>query len=85
MQVVHTWGLHLKGPLYISIFMPLSIGIAAAMGVIFLGDALYLGRYRTLSHVCVQLSFAISDLCISILKFTCLLFYLYVAVLLEQY
>ncbi|KAB1211732.1 hypothetical protein CJ030_MR6G023253 [Morella rubra] len=41
--VVHTWGLHLKGPLYISIFMPLSIGIAAAMGVIFLGDALYLG------------------------------------------
>jgi len=41
--VVHTWGLHLKGPVYISIFKPLSIVIAAAMGVIFLGDALYLG------------------------------------------
>ncbi|XP_062151332.1 WAT1-related protein At5g40230-like isoform X2 [Alnus glutinosa] len=41
--VAHTWGLHLKGPVYISIFRPLSIAIAAAMGVIFLGDALYLG------------------------------------------
>ncbi|KAK4603765.1 hypothetical protein RGQ29_012321 [Quercus rubra] len=41
--VVHTWGLHLKGPVYVSIFKPLSIAIAAAMGVIFLGDALYLG------------------------------------------
>ncbi|XP_041006227.1 WAT1-related protein At5g40230-like [Juglans microcarpa x Juglans regia] len=41
--VVHSWGLRLKGPVYISIFKPLSIAIAAAMGVIFLGDALYLG------------------------------------------
>ncbi|XP_050271304.1 WAT1-related protein At5g40240-like [Quercus robur] len=41
--VVHTWGLHLKGPVYISNFKPLSIAIAAAMSVIFLGDALYLG------------------------------------------
>ncbi|PON52047.1 Plant-drug/metabolite exporter [Trema orientale] len=40
---IHTWGLHLKGPLYISIFRPLSIAIAAAVGVIFLGDALCLG------------------------------------------
>ncbi|KAH7532546.1 WAT1-related protein At5g40240 [Ziziphus jujuba] len=40
---VHTWGLHLKGPVYISSFRPLSIAIAAVMGVIFLGDALYLG------------------------------------------
>ena len=47
-NIVHTWGLHLKGPLYISIFRPLSIAIAAAIGVIFLGDALYLGRYSTL-------------------------------------
>ncbi|KAG2714485.1 hypothetical protein I3760_03G028900 [Carya illinoinensis] len=43
MAVVHSWGLRLKGPVYISIFKPLSIAIAAAMGVIFLGDALYLG------------------------------------------
>ncbi|KAK7861395.1 wat1-related protein [Quercus suber] len=42
-NIVHTWGLHLKGPLYISIFRPLSIAIAAAIGVIFLGDFLYLG------------------------------------------
>ncbi|XP_075673967.1 WAT1-related protein At5g40230-like [Castanea sativa] len=41
--VVRTWGLHLKGPVYVSIFKPLSIAIAAAMGVIFLGDALCLG------------------------------------------
>ncbi|XP_010435922.1 PREDICTED: WAT1-related protein At5g40230-like isoform X1 [Camelina sativa] len=41
--VIHTWGLHLKGPVYISLFKPLSIVIAVAMGVVFLGDALYLG------------------------------------------
>ncbi|EXC31607.1 Auxin-induced protein 5NG4 [Morus notabilis] len=38
-----TWGLHLKGPLYISIFRPFSIAIAAFVGVIFLGDDLFLG------------------------------------------
>uniref|UniRef100_A0A7N2L0C3 WAT1-related protein n=1 Tax=Quercus lobata TaxID=97700 RepID=A0A7N2L0C3_QUELO len=42
-SVVIAWALHLKGPVYVSIFKPLSIVIAAAMGVIFLGDALYLG------------------------------------------
>ncbi|GLU11229.1 hypothetical protein SLE2022_279880 [Rubroshorea leprosula] len=42
-NVVHTWGLHLKGPVYIAIFKPLSIVIAAAMSALFLGDALYLG------------------------------------------
>ena len=46
---IHTWGLQLKGPLYISIFRPLSIAIAiaiaAAVDVIFLGEALSLGRY----------------------------------------
>ncbi|CAM8891242.1 unnamed protein product [Rhodiola kirilowii] len=41
--VVHTWGLRIKGPVYISIFRPLSIIIAAAMGFVFLGDNLYLG------------------------------------------
>ncbi|KAM7508133.1 hypothetical protein LguiA_018586 [Lonicera macranthoides] len=40
---VHTWGLHVKGPVYVALFRPLSIAIAAVMGVIFLGDALYLG------------------------------------------
>ena len=46
-SVVQTWGLHLKGPVYVSIFSPLSIVIAAAMSVMFLGDALHLGRYKT--------------------------------------
>ncbi|CAA7021075.1 unnamed protein product [Microthlaspi erraticum] len=40
---IHSWGLHLKGPVYISLFKPLSIVIAVAMGAMFLGDALYLG------------------------------------------
>ncbi|CAH2080011.1 unnamed protein product [Thlaspi arvense] len=42
-SVIHTWGLHLKGPVYISLFKPLSIVIAVAMGAIFLGDALHIG------------------------------------------
>ncbi|CAL0312741.1 unnamed protein product [Lupinus luteus] len=41
--LVYAWALHLKGPVYISIFKPGSIVIAAALSVIFLGDALYLG------------------------------------------
>ncbi|KAK2994099.1 hypothetical protein RJ640_024363 [Escallonia rubra] len=40
---VHTWGLHVKGPVYVALFRPLSIAIAAIMSVIFLGDTLYLG------------------------------------------
>ncbi|XP_037491582.1 WAT1-related protein At5g40240-like [Jatropha curcas] len=43
--VIHSWGLRLKGPLYVAIFKPLSIAIAAFMGVVFLGDALHLGMY----------------------------------------
>ncbi|XP_015971575.1 WAT1-related protein At4g15540 isoform X1 [Arachis duranensis] len=42
-SVVHTWAIHLKGPVYVSTFKPLSVVIAAAMSVIFLGDALYIG------------------------------------------
>uniref|UniRef100_A0A0D3C039 WAT1-related protein n=1 Tax=Brassica oleracea var. oleracea TaxID=109376 RepID=A0A0D3C039_BRAOL len=42
--LTHTWGLHLKGPVYVSLFRPLSIAIAVAMGAIFLSDALHLGR-----------------------------------------
>ncbi|KAI3452398.1 hypothetical protein Pfo_009063 [Paulownia fortunei] len=41
--LVHTWGLHVKGPVYVALFKPLSIAIAAFLGVIFLGDNLYLG------------------------------------------
>ncbi|KAK4488488.1 hypothetical protein RD792_004252 [Penstemon davidsonii] len=41
--MVHTWGLHVKGPVYVASFRPLSIAIAAILGVIFLGDYLFLG------------------------------------------
>lgn len=42
-NTVHTWVLRLKGPVYVTMFKPLSIAIAVAMGVIILGDTLYLG------------------------------------------
>ncbi|RDY11921.1 WAT1-related protein, partial [Mucuna pruriens] len=51
--VVHTWGLHLKGPVYVSIFKPLSIAIAAAMSVIFLGEDLYLGSVVGAVILCI--------------------------------
>ncbi|XP_059644962.1 WAT1-related protein At5g40240-like isoform X2 [Cornus florida] len=47
--VIQTWALRLKGPVYVSLFKPLSIAIAAAMGVMFLGDTLHLGRMEKLA------------------------------------
>ncbi|KAL2240494.1 WAT1-related protein At5g40240-like [Sesamum indicum] len=41
--IVHIWGLHVKGPVYVAMFKPLSIAIAAILGVVSLGDNLYLG------------------------------------------
>ncbi|KAL3624213.1 hypothetical protein CASFOL_033029 [Castilleja foliolosa] len=41
--LIHTWGLHVKGPVYVALFLPMSIVIAAIMGLILLGDTLYLG------------------------------------------
>ncbi|CAK9162827.1 unnamed protein product [Ilex paraguariensis] len=38
-----TWSLRVKGAVYVSLFTPMSIVIAAIMGVIFLGDSLYIG------------------------------------------
>ncbi|XP_021645675.2 WAT1-related protein At3g28050-like isoform X2 [Hevea brasiliensis] len=43
-NTVHTWALNLKGPVFVAMFKPLSIAIAVAMGAMFLGDALHLGR-----------------------------------------
>ncbi|KAL5720329.1 hypothetical protein ACHQM5_013008 [Ranunculus cassubicifolius] len=40
---VHTWGIHKKGPVYVSMFRPLGIIIAVAMGVTFLKDTLHIG------------------------------------------
>ncbi|RYR54700.1 hypothetical protein Ahy_A06g030003 [Arachis hypogaea] len=45
--VVHTRCLHRKGSVYMSIFKFLSIANATVMSVIFLGEALYLGRFCT--------------------------------------
>ncbi|CAL2250434.1 unnamed protein product [Prunus armeniaca] len=42
-NTVHTWALRLKGPVYVTMFKPLSMAIAVAMGVIFLDDTLHLG------------------------------------------
>ncbi|KAL9252510.1 WAT1-related protein [Drosera capensis] len=40
---VHAWVMRRKGPVYVAMFKPVSIVVAAAMGVIFLGDTLHLG------------------------------------------
>ncbi|KAL3819199.1 hypothetical protein ACJIZ3_005104 [Penstemon smallii] len=40
---VTTWCLHRKGPLFVAMFHPLGIVIAAVLGIIFLGDIMYLG------------------------------------------
>ncbi|KAL1556717.1 WAT1-related protein-like protein [Salvia divinorum] len=40
---VTAWCLHKKGPLFVAMFHPLGIVISAVLGVIFLGDILYLG------------------------------------------
>ncbi|KAJ0112997.1 hypothetical protein Patl1_02692 [Pistacia atlantica] len=52
-NVVRAWGLYMKGPLYIASFRPLSIAIAAVMGFILLGDALYLGSVIGAVIICM--------------------------------
>ncbi|KAL4279787.1 hypothetical protein GQ457_03G007840 [Hibiscus cannabinus] len=42
-SVVHKWALRKKGPIYVSMFKPLEMVIALAMGITFLGDKLYIG------------------------------------------
>ncbi|RHN55092.1 putative EamA domain-containing protein [Medicago truncatula] len=42
-NVVNTWACRKKGPIYVATFNPLRVVIALGMGVIFLGDNLYLG------------------------------------------
>ncbi|XP_051140958.1 WAT1-related protein At5g40240-like isoform X2 [Andrographis paniculata] len=49
--VINAWGLHVKGPVYVSLFKPLAIPIATVAGVIFLGDQLYLGCRILHTHV----------------------------------
>ncbi|XP_065860985.1 WAT1-related protein At3g28050-like [Euphorbia lathyris] len=42
---ITSWCLRQTGPVFVSMFKPLGIVIAAAVGVIFLGDTLYLGSF----------------------------------------
>ncbi|PPS16585.1 hypothetical protein GOBAR_AA03997 [Gossypium barbadense] len=55
-SLVVTWGLHLKGPVYIAIFSPVSIAIAAFMSAIFLGDSLHLGVFS--SNMCIGIDYS---------------------------
>ena len=41
---VQNWCIRRKGPVFVSMFKPLSMGIAATMAVIFLGETLHIGR-----------------------------------------
>ncbi|GMN41668.1 hypothetical protein TIFTF001_010890 [Ficus carica] len=41
---VNAWCLHRTGPVFVSMFKPLGIVISVAIGVIFSGDTLFLGR-----------------------------------------
>ncbi|XVF60363.1 hypothetical protein PTKIN_Ptkin08bG0039200 [Pterospermum kingtungense] len=42
-SAVHTWGVRLKGPVFVAIFRPTSIVITVVMSAIFLGESVYLG------------------------------------------
>lgn len=43
-NIILTWLVRKKGPVFVTMFKPLSIVIALVMGIAFLGDTLYLGR-----------------------------------------
>lgn len=40
-----TWCNNVKGPLFVSIFSPVTLVVAALVGSLMLNDKLYLGRY----------------------------------------
>ena len=44
-NVTSIWVIRQKGPFFVAMFEPVGIVIAVVMGVTFLGDTLYLGRY----------------------------------------
>jgi len=46
-NVIYAWTLNLKGAVFVTSLRPLQIVIAVAMGVVFLNDTLYIGRYDT--------------------------------------
>uniref|UniRef100_A0A5B6ZRN0 WAT1-related protein n=1 Tax=Davidia involucrata TaxID=16924 RepID=A0A5B6ZRN0_DAVIN len=42
-NIVYSWALHKKGPVFVTMVKPLGMVIAIVLGVTFLGDTLYLG------------------------------------------
>ncbi|KAL9273161.1 WAT1-related protein [Drosera capensis] len=42
-NTVQCWALHKRGPVYVAMFKPLQMIIAAVLGIVFLGDTLHLG------------------------------------------
>ncbi|KAF8009849.1 hypothetical protein BT93_J0741 [Corymbia citriodora subsp. variegata] len=52
-NIGHTWAIRLKGPFYVAMFKPLSIPMAVAMGVFFLGDRLHLGSIVGVTILCI--------------------------------
>lgn len=53
-SAVYAWAIHLKGPVYATMFRPLTIVFAVSMGIVFLGDTLHIGRYEYVySNFCI--------------------------------
>ncbi|KAK9925248.1 hypothetical protein M0R45_033577 [Rubus argutus] len=52
---VHTWCLHQKGPIFVAMFRPMGVAIAAVMVVFFLGDPLHLGS--VIGYVIIAIGF----------------------------
>lgn len=46
---VSTWCIHKKGPLFVAMFHPLGIVIAAAFNIIVSKDPFYMGRYAVVA------------------------------------
>ncbi|KAJ4821848.1 hypothetical protein Tsubulata_051582 [Turnera subulata] len=51
--IVRAWAVRIKGPVYLAMFKPLSIAVAAFMSFIFLGEALHLGSVIGAIIVCI--------------------------------
>ncbi|KAK3407775.1 hypothetical protein EUGRSUZ_J00146 [Eucalyptus grandis] len=52
-NIIRAWAIRLKGPFYVAMFKPLSIPMAVAMGVFFLGDRLHLGSIVGATILCI--------------------------------
>ncbi|KAJ7943608.1 WAT1-related protein [Quillaja saponaria] len=56
-SVIHIWALGKKGPVYVSMFKPIGIVIAVALGVTLLGDTLYIGSVVGAAVIAVGILF----------------------------